>query len=88
MQLIIGYLVLINIIGFLFFRSDKKRARNNTWRISEKTLWMVAWLGGSLGCVIGMNTYRHKTKRQLFRIGMPLLVLSQAIFLYTALALL
>ncbi|TFE01158.1 DUF1294 domain-containing protein [Jeotgalibacillus salarius] len=54
---------------------DKKRARNDEYRISEKTLWVIALLGGALGSWAGMNVFRHKTKHLTFRVGMPVLVI-------------
>lgn len=69
------YLVIINIVGLFIMAIDKKRARNNEWRIPERTLFLVAILGGALGTTAGMFIYRHKTKHWYFRIGMPLILI-------------
>lgn len=59
---------------------DKRRARKKHWRISEATLLGVAALGGSIGCLIGMYTVRHKTLRPKFTIGIPLILAAQTVF--------
>lgn len=68
------YLFLINTINFVLFKTDKKRARNREWRIPESTLLLVSILGGTIGGILGMNVFRHKTKKLTFTIGMPLLL--------------
>lgn len=50
---------------------DKKRAKNNKWRISEKYLLVIGFLGGAFGAYIGMKRYRHKTKHKVFSMGIP-----------------
>lgn len=77
------YLVLINILGFLFMMIDKKRAINHQYRISERTLWTIAILFGALGLYIGMKKFRHKTKHGTFKYGLPFLsILEVGIVLY------
>lgn len=77
------YFILINLIGFIIMGVDKYKARHNRWRIPEKTLMLIALLGGSLGALIGMHTFRHKTKHKLFTIGVPvILILQIAAFVY------
>ena len=56
---------------------DKKRAVRGAWRISEASLFFTAFLGGSLGCILGMNHFRHKTKHWYFKYGMPAILLLQ-----------
>lgn len=56
---------------------DKQKAIHNEWRIPEKTLFLIALIGGSLGTTLGMNTFRHKTKHWYFKYGMPLILLVQ-----------
>lgn len=73
------YIILINMAGLLLMKIDKNRARQRKWRISEATLWMISIIGGSLGTLIGMFLFRHKTKHLSFRIGLPLLVLAQGL---------
>ena len=73
------YLCIMNALGFLLMLLDKWKARKNLWRIPEATLLAVAVLGGSLGCIAGMYTVRHKTKHLKFIVGMPLILAIQII---------
>ena len=74
---IIGYLVLINLVAFIVFGVDKQKARSHKWRIPEKTLFLLAIIGGSIGAIAGMYTFRHKTRHWYFVIGMPLILILQ-----------
>lgn len=56
---------------------DKQKAKKNKWRVPEKTLFLLALLGGSLGTTLGMNVFRHKTKHWYFVVGMPLILVLQ-----------
>ena len=56
---------------------DKQKAKHGKWRISEKTLIGAALLGGSIGAILGMNIFRHKTKHPKFSIGLPLILAVQ-----------
>ena len=76
-KLILLYLLIINAIGFLLMLADKYKARKNLWRIPEVTLLTAAALGGSLGCLLGMYTVRHKTKHLKFTIGIPVILVLQ-----------
>ncbi|MCF2662900.1 DUF1294 domain-containing protein [Pseudoflavonifractor phocaeensis] len=80
-QLLGLYLLLVNLAAFLVMGADKRRAKRGTWRISEKALFLPALLGGALGGVLGMRTFRHKTKHWYFRFGFPLLLVLQAVLL-------
>lgn len=71
------YLLIINALGFLLILVDKYKARNSLWRIPEATLMGIAVLGGSIGCLIGMYTFRHKTRRPKFTLGIPLILAVQ-----------
>lgn len=71
------YLLLINAAGFCIMLYDKYLAKNNLWRIPEKTLLGVAAFGGSIGCWLGMYTARHKTKHLKFTIGVPVILTVQ-----------
>lgn len=75
------YLVIINIIGFLSMYIDKRKAKKHEWRISENTLILIALIGGSVGSLIGMNIFKHKTKHIKFSIGIPLIILLQLVFI-------
>jgi uncharacterized membrane protein YsdA (DUF1294 family) len=68
------YLIVINIISFVTMGVDKKRARHHEYRISERTLWILAIIGGGTGAFLGMKQFRHKTKHTSFRIGFPCLM--------------
>ena len=72
-----GYLILMNLIAFALYGIDKRRAKQGAWRISEYTLLLVALLGGSLGALLGMRYFRHKTRHRKFRYGVPLILLLQ-----------
>lgn len=74
---IIIYLLIINLIGFLSMWIDKKKAKYGKWRIPENTLFLYAILGGTLGSLVGMYTFRHKTQKPKFKIGMPALLILQ-----------
>lgn len=67
-QNFIIYLVVINIIAFLAMGIDKRRSIKNEWRISEKALFTLAFIGGSIGSILGMYIFRHKTKKIYFQI--------------------
>ncbi|ELK47258.1 UNVERIFIED_CONTAM: DUF1294 domain-containing protein [Halobacillus marinus] len=60
---------------FLLMGSDKKRAVKQAWRTRERTIWLLAVLGGALGGWAGMNVFRHKTKHRAFAFGLPFLSL-------------
>lgn len=76
---VILYLLLINIIAYAMMGIDKKRAIRGAYRISEKALFTSALLGGSIGSILGMQHFRHKTKHWYFRFGMPAIFVVQAI---------
>jgi uncharacterized membrane protein YsdA (DUF1294 family) len=77
-----AYFLIINIVGFVVMGIDKSRAKNNRWRIKERTLFLVAGIGGSAGSILGMKYFRHKTKHRSFVIGMPVIFLVQIVILY------
>ena len=82
--LLIVYLIIMNIAGFASMGIDKAKAKKHAWRIPEATLFAIALLGGSIGSIIGMQLFRHKTKHWYFVVGMPViffLQLALAIFL-------
>ena len=81
-KILIIYLLIINIIGFSVMGIDKKRAIRGAWRISEASLFLTAFLGGALGCTLGMQRFRHKTKHWYFRYGLPAITLVQFILLF------
>ncbi|MCM1035579.1 MAG: DUF1294 domain-containing protein [Paludibacter sp.] len=78
------WLVLINLLTFVLYGCDKRRARRGDWRIPESTLLMFTALGGSGGAMVGMHVFRHKTRHCKFKLLVPLLLLLHAtsLFLY------
>lgn len=79
MQYLLGYLVTVNALGFLLMLADKYKAKKQLWRIPEATLMGVAAAGGSIGCLIGMYTVRHKTRHLKFTVGIPVILALQLI---------
>ena len=75
------YLVLINLIGLFMMYLDKKKAEYGRWRIPEKSLIIVAILGGSVGCILGMKLFRHKTQKIKFLLGYPTILISELILI-------
>ncbi|WP_152654819.1 DUF1294 domain-containing protein [Oceanobacillus sp. CFH 90083] len=73
------YLLVANVIGFYLMFKDKQKARQHTYRIPERTFWLLAILGGSIGIYTGMQTFRHKTKHRSFKVGIPVLIVVNAI---------
>ncbi|MBR1780752.1 MAG: DUF1294 domain-containing protein [Oscillospiraceae bacterium] len=80
-MLLLAYLAAVNLIGFSAMAVDKRRAKAGKWRIRERTLFLWALLGGSLGSVLGMFLCRHKTRHWYFRFGLPLILVLQLLLL-------
>ncbi len=77
--LIIIYFIVMNICGFALMGIDKRKAVKRLWRIPEAVLFIVALIGGSIGCILGMQLFRHKTRTWNFVYGMPVILLLQVI---------
>ena len=75
------YLVVINVVAFILMAVDKSRARRHRWRIPERTLFLSAVLGGSLGALLGMLLLWHKTRHKMFVLGMPALLVLHIVLL-------
>ncbi len=73
--ILLAVLLLVNVLAFALYGIDKLKAKKGAWRIPESTLLLVAFLGGSLGALLGMELFRHKTKHAKFRILVPLFLL-------------
>ena len=83
MKWILLLLAAVNLLAFVLYGVDKLKAKKGAWRIPEATLLLVAFLGGSLGALLGMEVFRHKTKHAKFRILVPLfLILHIALAVY------
>ena len=76
-QLILLWLGAVNLLAFALMGLDKWKARNDRWRIPEKTLFLFPVLGGTVGGIAGMRCFHHKTKHWYFRWGLPVLLLVQ-----------
>ena len=74
---LISYVVIINIIAFVAMAIDKRKAKKRAWRIPEATLFILAGVGGSIGAIAGMYTFRHKTKHWYFTVLVPLFMILQ-----------
>lgn len=81
MEILIYYLLIINAAAFLLMLADKRKARQNSRRIPEATLMAVGALGGSLGAILGMRIFRHKTRKIKFFLGLPVLLVIQLLVL-------
>ena len=79
MKWVAVYLLGVNVLAFLMYGLDKMKAKKDKWRIPEKTLIMVAVIGGSIGAFLGMQTFRHKTKHFKFTIGVPVIFVLQIV---------
>ena len=71
------YLAAVNIVAFIMYGIDKEKARRGAWRVPEKTLFLLPLLGGSVGALLGMLVFRHKTKHWYFVWGVPAILLAQ-----------
>ena len=89
------YLIVLNIVTFLVYGIDKwrstsgrllptgrKKAKKGSWRISEATLLILAVIGGSIGALLGMKLWHHKTMHKKFKYGLPLILLGQIALIY------
>jgi uncharacterized membrane protein YsdA (DUF1294 family) len=82
MRALFIYLIIINILTFLIFGIDKWKARRGKWRIPEGTLIWMSIIGGSIGALVGMYLFHHKTQKRKFNLGIPAILLAQAILAY------
>ena len=86
MNIILGYLLAVNIASFLLYGIDKYKAKKGKWRVSEATLLMMAVIGGSIGAWAGMRLWHHKTMHKKFKYGIPIIIIMQvalAVYLLT-----
>ena len=74
-------LIALNVISFILFGADKRKAKKDLYRISEKSLWISAVLFGAFGAFAGMKIFHHKTKKKKFLIFVPLMLIAQAALL-------
>ena len=86
MNIILYYLLAVNIVTFLLYGIDKYKAKKGKWRISEATLLTMAAIGGSIGAWAGMRLWHHKTMHKKFKYGIPVIIILQvalAVYLLT-----
>ena len=77
LNIIALYLIMINIAGFTMMGIDKRKAVKHLWRVRESTLFLIALIGGSVGSILGMRVFHHKTRHWYFVYGMPLILILQ-----------
>ena len=84
--MLLVWLAVINLLSFIVYGADKRRARKGKWRVPEKTLFLLPLLGGSIGALLGMRVFHHTTKHWYFVWGIPAILLAQialAVWIYT-----
>lgn len=79
MRILVIYLIGINLLTFGIFGIDKWKARKGKWRIPEDTLIWLSIVGGSVGALLGMYLFRHKTQKRKFNLGIPAILVAQAV---------
>ena len=79
--LLLEYLIAVNLIGFALMGIDKYKAKKRAFRIPEATLFIVAIIGGSIGSIIGMYAFLHKTRHWYFVYGMPAILILQILLI-------
>lgn len=77
MKYLLIYLALINLVTLIVYGADKRKAKKGKWRVPEKTLFLLAIIGGSIGALAGMYLFHHKTKHWYFKWGIPAILLLQ-----------
>ena len=80
-RILLIYLLVLNIVAFAMYGIDKRKAVKDQWRIPEKTLLLVALIGGSLGAFVGMQVFHHKTKHWYFKVFFTALLVIQVALL-------
>ena len=76
-EIYMPYILILNLIGFIIMFIDKRKAIHRKWRISENTLIFISILGGSVGMLLGMHCFRHKTNHKKFTLGVPAILIIQ-----------
>ena len=81
-NVLLYYLIAVNTLTFVVYGIDKWKAKQGSWRISEATLLTLAVIGGSIGALLGMKIWHHKTMHKKFKYGLPLILLAQIALIY------
>lgn len=76
-NVLMGYLLVINLLTFCMYGADKQKAIRKQWRIPEAHLLAAAAIGGSVGAILGMQFFHHKTRKWKFRVGVPVILAVQ-----------
>ena len=71
------WVLALSLADFALMGVDKRRAKRGAWRVKERTFFLLALLGGSPGALLGMWTFRHKTRHWYFKFGLPAILLAQ-----------
>lgn len=85
LKIVLYYLLAVNLLTFIIYGIDKYKARHNHWRVREASLLLLAALGGSIGALLAMKVFHHKTQHKKFRYGVPAILFIQitlAVYLY------
>ena len=82
LDIVLPYLVVINVATFFTYGLDKWKAKRSKWRVREAALLTLAVLGGSIGAWLGMKVWHHKTQHKKFRVGIPIIIIVQAIIIW------
>lgn len=77
LRIVIFYLLSVNLLTFITYGIDKRKARHKRWRVRETALLLLAALGGSIGALLAMHLFRHKTQHKKFRYGVPAILIIQ-----------
>ena len=81
MWIVLILVLVMSIVAFCAFGLDKYKAKTDRWRIRERTLFLLALMGGGVGAFLGMRVFRHKTKHTQFVIGIPLIMIVQLLLI-------
>ena len=80
-EALLYYLIVINVVTFLVYGIDKWKAKQGSWLLSEASLLILAVIGGSIGALLGMKIWHHKTMHKKFKYGLPLILIIQIILI-------
>ena len=78
---LLGWMAVLSLIAFCLMWADKRRARRGAWRVPERCFFLLAVLGGAPGAIAGMWVFHHKTRHWYFKLGLPFILLAQAVLL-------
>ena len=77
LKIVLYYLLAVNLLTFIIYGIDKYKARHNHWRVREASLLLLAALGGSIGALLAIKVFHHKTQHKKFRYGVPATLIVQ-----------